>query len=382
MTIAGRTEPVALTVTDAHAHHFGRGLPDLAQSTGDDRWPSLVVDDRSPADGRIMLGHNIFRPVQAELWDVCARVSTLDAMGVGLQLISPTPIMLTYWAEPKLSADFARAVNDSLAADVAASAGRLAGLGTVPLQDVDLAVAELERVVVDLGLVGVEIGTQVGGRELDHPSLVPFWAAAAELDASVFIHPLDGGGNVIRRGGQPYDFGLGMLTDTAMAATALICGGVLDRHPRLRIGLAHGCGTFPWAFPRLHRGTLLSSDPAIFDRFEALAARLWVDSLVFDPEHLRLLVRRFGEGHVMLGTDYPFIPGQIEGAGEFIRSAVDGQVITETVGQAILASNAVDFLERRVAAAPTNGWPRAVTSSAAGHRGIVNDRSRQETGPS
>ena len=367
MTIAGVSGPVAPTLVDAHAHHFGRDLPDLARSTGDPRWPSLVVDD--PLHGQIMLGERVFRPVQAQLWDVGARISTLDAQGVRLQLISPTPIMLTYWADPALSAGFSRAVNASLAADVAAGGSRLAGLGTVPLQDVDLAVTELRRIIVDLGLAGVQIGTQVGGRELDHPSLVPFWAAAAELDAAVFIHPLDGGGNAIRRSGQPYDFGLGMLTDTAMAATALICGGVLDRHPRLRIGLAHGGGTFPWAFPRLHMGTRLSNDPAIFDRFEALAARLWVDSLVFDPEHLRLLVRRFGEGHVMLGTDYPFIPGQIEGAAEFVRSAVDSQAITQTVGEAILGTNAVDFFERQVAGvhvAPTNGWPRSVTSSSAG----------------
>jgi aminocarboxymuconate-semialdehyde decarboxylase len=332
-------------LADVHAHHFGRDLTDWAEITGDPRWPSLRMDDGG--SGRIMLGDEQFRPVKAPLWDLAARIEVLDAHGVAVQVISPTPIMLTYWGGPKPARDFARGVNDSLAADVASSAGRLVGLGTLPLQDVTLAVAELERVMGDLGLAGVEIGTNIAGRELDDPELEPFWAAAADLDASVFTHPLDGGGGAIRRTGQPYDFGLGMLTDTAMAATALICGGVLDRHPRLRVGMSHGCGTFAWAAPRVRIANQLTSNPEIIDRFDDLVTRLWVDTLVFDPEHLRLLVRRFGAGHVMLGTDFPFIPGQIEGAHDFISSATADGVISPVEAEAITTANALDFITRR-----------------------------------
>jgi len=334
------------TVLDVHAHYFPSDLPNWAERTGDPRWPSLVLDQErtDPQTGRIMLGDTPFRAVRAPLWDLDARIAVLDAHSVTLQVVSPTPIMLTYWAEPKPALDFARAVNDSLAAHVAASRGRLAGLGTVPLQDPVLAERELRRLVTELGLAGVEIGTRAADRELDDPELASFFSAAAELDTSLFVHPLDGGGNAIRRGGQPYDFGLGMLTDTAMAATALVCGGVLDRHPGLRIGLAHGCGTLAWAAPRLKLGTRLGERPELYDTFDETISRLWVDTLVFDPEHLRLLVRRFGAEHVMTGTDFPFIPGQLEGARRFVDSAVEIGALDRRQADAILADNVRTFL--------------------------------------
>jgi aminocarboxymuconate-semialdehyde decarboxylase len=303
---------------DVHAHHFARDLPDFAARYGDSRWPYLLIDDVA-GPGRIMLADTVFRHVTPALWDRAARLDALDAAGVGVQLISPVPVMLTYWAEAQAAQDFARAVNDSIAEDVRAASGRLLGLGTVPLQDPDLAVTELRRLVTELGLAGVEIGTHAANRELDDPALAPFWAEVAALDVAVFVHPLDGGGDAIRRRGVPYDFGLGMLTDTAMAAVGLINGGVLDRHPDVRICLAHGCGTFAWAFPRLRLGTHFQGDPSLVERYPELARRLWVDSLVFDPVHVGLLVQRFGADHVMIGTDFPFVPGQLEGARKWVE---------------------------------------------------------------
>jgi aminocarboxymuconate-semialdehyde decarboxylase len=334
------------TVVDVHAHYFPADIADWAERTGDPRWPSLRIDGAPgiAETGRIMLGDAMFRPVRAPLWDPGRRLGELDAAAVELQVISPTPVMLTYWAEPKPALEFARAVNDSLAAHVAAGRGRLDGLGTVPLQDVPLAVAELDRVMTTLGLAGVQIGTHIAGRELDHPGLGPFFEAAADLGAAIFLHPLDGGGNAIRRTGQPYDFGLGMLTDTAMAATALVCGGVLARWPRLRICLAHGCGTFPWAVPRLRMATTLTAGTGLTGRFDQLVRQLWADNLVFDPEHLRLLTQRFGDGHVMVGTDYPFIPGQLENARDFVESAAARDIISTWQAEAMLSVNAHDFI--------------------------------------
>ena len=333
----------AASHVDVHAHYFSRSLPDFARRTGDDRWPRLDTDD-GPV-GRILLGQRLFRTVQPSLWDLPTRLAELDAAGIAVQVISPVPIMLTYWADAAPAGEFTRAINDSIAKEVAGSAGRLRGLGAVPLQDPDAAAAEAHRIGVELQLDGIEIGTNAAGRELDDPDLDPFWAAVADLDLAVFVHPLDGGGDAIRRRGQPFDFGLGMLTDTAMAAIALINGGVLDRYPNLRVALAHGCGTFAFAFPRLRIGSQLTPTPEIAERYEDLTRRLWVDSLVLDPEHMRLLARRFGADHIMLGSDYPFMPGQLTSAPQLVADAVALGAFPADAAQAVLSSNALTFLQ-------------------------------------
>jgi len=330
---------------DIHAHHFSPSLPDLARRTGDERWPRLVTDDGQ--SGRILLGQNLFRTVKSSLWDLPTRLAELDAAGVAVQVISPVPIMLTYWADAALAVKYTRAVNDSIAETVAESGGRLRGFGAVALQDPAAAVQEVRRLATQLQLDGVEIGTHAAGRELDDPELDPFWAEAADLDLPVFVHPLDGGGAAIRRQGQPYDFGLGMLTDTAMAAVGLINGGVLDRYPNLRVVLAHGCGTFAWAFPRLRIGSQMTPTPELAERYADLAKRLWVDSLVFDPEHLRLVARRFGADHIMLGSDFPFIPGVLENAPRFVADAADLGALSAAAASAVLGANALAFLRQR-----------------------------------
>jgi len=329
-----------IPVIDVHAHYFPVGLPDLAPITGDPRWPSLSVDGESA--GRIMRGSHEFRRVRAPLWDVATRLDELDAAGVSSQIISPVPVMLTYWADPKNATVFARAVNESLARDAAESCGRLSLLGTLPLPDVEASIRELDRIVAELGFCGVEIGTTIAGLELDAAELRPFFEAAESLDAAIFVHPIDGGGGSIRRTGRPYDFGLGMLTDTAMAATALVFGGVLEHCPKLRVALAHGCGTFAWSYPRLRMAAQLGG-AADSGRYDELVRSLWVDSLVFDPEHLRILIHRFGDNHVMVGTDHPFVPGQLEGISELMRSAVDDHVVTDAQAQLILGANALAF---------------------------------------
>ena len=331
-------------IVDTHAHFFPRGLK--APSRGmDPRWPDLRPDPHKPTQGGIHQGERLFRRVSSELWDVSDRLRSLDAHGIEQQLISPVPVMLTTWADPAPAQAFARQVNDGITAAAESSGGRLVGLAAVPLQDVDAAIDELERAVTQLGLAGVEIGTRVEDQELDSPALAPFFAAAADLGAAIFVHPMDGGTGSVRRAGQPYDFGLGMLTDTALAATALLTGGVLDRHPDLRIGFAHGCGTLAWAAPRLRLALSIWGTPGRSEAFDDLLRHLWVDTLVLDPAHLPLLVHRFGADHVMVGTDAPFIPEQLTG----LSGLLDGGLkhgLSRTNIDAIARSNGRAFFAR------------------------------------
>ena len=205
---------------------------------------------KGPDLGEVRQGNEVFRVVRRPFWDAAARVAEMDGNGTDVQVISPIPVALCYWGEPSLALQFARAQNDEIAAAAAASAGRLIGLGTVPLQAPDLAISEMQRCMGELGLAGLELGTVVGKWELDNPALRPFVRAAAERGVPLFLHPIDGSG-ALRCSTPLIDFAIGMHTDTALAATALVYGGVLAELPELRICLSHGGGAFPWTHPRL-----------------------------------------------------------------------------------------------------------------------------------
>lgn len=317
---------------DFHAHHFPTGLPDSGAEIGDHCVPRLVVDD----DPRIMLGDAVFRRVRAACFDVSSRVAELDAAGVDRQVISPVPITLVEPADPVVADRFLAAQNDGLAEAAEASAGRLVALAGVPLQDPARAVVELNRASRQ-GMVGVEITACAADRELDDPDLDVFWRAASDLEVPVFVHPAHQR-SAIRRSGQPIEFGLGMLTDTALAASALVFGGVLDRFPTLRVALAHGCGTFPWAYPRLRYMATLADAPAgpLLDR---LVGRLWSDTLVFDPTLLPVLIDRFGADHLLFGTDHPFLPEGLDGPRQVLERA---GLTAEATG--CLGPNAMRFL--------------------------------------
>ena len=332
-------------VVDAHAHFYPLGLSEPGPGS-DPRWPVLRPSSDDPTRGGIHQGDQLFRQVTRELWDVDSRLALMDVHDIEQQLVSPVPVMLTTWADPIPAATFAQQVNDGIAAAVAASGGRLVGLAAVPLQDVDAAIDELERAVTELGLAGVEIGTRIEGQELDAPGLAPFFAAAADLDAAVFVHPMNGGTGAVRRVGQPYDFGLGMLTDTALAAMALLTGGVVDRHPTLRLGFAHGCGTLAWAAPRVELALSIWGEEGRSEAFDDLVRHLWVDTLVLDPAHLPLLVHRFGPDHVMVGTDAPFIPGQLSGISELLAGGLR-HGLGQTDIDAMARSNGRAFFTRR-----------------------------------
>ncbi|MER6415522.1 amidohydrolase family protein [Streptomyces humidus] len=332
-------------VVDVHAHYLPVELRPPAPCADDPRWPHLVIDDDGTA-GSIMRGTEVFRRVKPALWDVPTRLAELDSVGVDRQVISPVPVTLSMWADGKDAAEYLGRQNDLFAEAVTASAGRLRGLGAVPLQDIDAAIAELRRIKHELGLDGVEIGSRIGDLELDAPELRPFFAAAEEAGVPLFVHPTDGA-RATRRADPACMFGVGMLTDTALAATALVFGGVLDDFPGLRVALAHGCGSFAWTYPRTAYGDAMVRGGADSERtahLRSLVERLWVDTLVFDPELLPLVASRFGAGHLMLGTDHPFLRAPLETALATLTEAGDRGILEESQVARILGRNADDFL--------------------------------------
>lgn len=291
------------STVDVHSHVMPVGLPDL-DGAYPFAWPSLAIDgDR----GTIVVGGKPFRPVDARCWSPAHRVEDLDAGGVDIQVVSPVPVTLCHDAPPDGAAVLARAQNDFLAGFVDAAPHRFAAFGAVPLQAPEAAVAELARCVTELGFAGVEIGTVAGDVELSDARLGPFWAAAAELGTTVFVHPA----NLpcaARLAPLDLGFGVGMPCETATAAAGLIVGGVLAAHPGLQILLAHGGGALAWLLPRLDVGwdILPRQQELIPEPPSRYARRFLVDSLTYDAAGLWLAVERFGAEHVLLGTDSPF----------------------------------------------------------------------------
>jgi aminocarboxymuconate-semialdehyde decarboxylase len=259
------------------------------------------------------------RRVWPQLTDVGRRLSDLDAMGIDIQVVGPMP-MHRYWAEPDLAQKLTGTINEAIAAHCAGGAGRLYGIGTLPLQHPGLAVRELERSVSQLGLRGVSVSTNVAGRELADLVFDPVWEAAADLGAVIFIHPW-GCSLGARLSAHYLGNTFGQPAETALALSHLIFGGTLDRYPRLRLLAAHGGGFLPTYAGR--------SDHAWHSRDDARGCarppseylrQIWYDALVYTPQALRHLVEAVGADRVAIGTDYPFDMGVTDPA-ERVRAA-------------------------------------------------------------
>jgi aminocarboxymuconate-semialdehyde decarboxylase len=239
-------------------------------------------------------------------------------------------------------------LNDHIAEVVAAHPRRFIGLGTIPLQAPEFAIREMERCTTELGFPGVQIGTHVGDRNLDHPALFPVFEAAERLRAAVFVHPWDML-SPERMNKYWLPWLVGMPTETTLAICSVIFGGVLERLPRLRIGFAHGGGSFAGTFARIERGFHARPDLAAVDNPHppsAYLTRFYVDSLTHDADALRLLLRLHGAHRVALGSDYPFPLGE-EQPGSLIASMPD---LDEAVRGRLLHGTALEFLNRETGA--------------------------------
>jgi|SRR6266851_3195210 len=322
-------------LVDLHTHAIAPKLPDLNTVTPWEHWPS--VERLSNTQARVLVGNTPYRSIDDRCWSAPRRVDDMDAEGVAVQVVSPTPITFCHDAPIDGAAVLAAAQNDFLAELTSQQPDRFRALGAVPMQESGCAVAELRRCMTELGFLGVEIGTQIGDRELGDPEFDPFFAAAAELGALVFVHPSDITLDPrLARLGVP--FGAGLPSETGIAAAGLLTSGALTRRPKVRLCLAHGGGTLPWLLPRLDQGELIK-DPD-FPREQlpsALARQLYSDSLTYDVESLLLAVRRYGDEHVLLGTDYPFAARESP-AGAVLREPHDQ--LTNECRAAIGAGNA------------------------------------------
>jgi aminocarboxymuconate-semialdehyde decarboxylase len=323
-------------VVDVHTHYVPRGWPALGE--GPD-WPRLRVDGEAHAT--IMVGSTEFRRIGAECWDAVRRLQDMGADDVDSQVVSPTPVFFSYDRDAREALRVARIFND-LALEVCAPAGeRLLPFCQVPLQDPDLAMAELDRCMA-AGHRGVEIGNHVGDRDLDDAGVEAFLTHCAEVGAPVFVHPWDMPGSP-RLDRWMARWLAGMPAETHLSLIALVLGGVFDRVPEtLRICFAHGGGSYAFWSGRFENAWQRRRDlVGVSERPPSeYVGRFSVDSVVFDPAALRLLVDVLGHENVMLGSDYPYPLGE-RPVGRVVREA---GFLDEEQRTAVLGGNAARFL--------------------------------------
>ncbi|MBI4594135.1 MAG: amidohydrolase [Candidatus Rokubacteria bacterium] len=293
---------------DVHSHFFPESYLRLLEQEGGA--VNARIDRTNPKGLSIVVNGAPTPPLSPAYWDLDLRIRAMNRSGVGVQALSLTAPM-TYFAKGELGGRLARAFNEALAQAHTAFPDRFVGCATLPMQDPQQAVTELERAARLPGIRGVYMGTNINGRELSDPAFTPIFERCHEFELPVLLHPL----NTIGSGDRLRSFYLSNLLgnpfDTAIAAAHLVFGGVLDRFPRLQVCLPHAGGALPYLVGRLQHGQKVRVEAR--DRakrpFTAYLRRFTYDTISHSPHILKFLIDSVGPERVMLGSDFCFDMG-------------------------------------------------------------------------
>jgi aminocarboxymuconate-semialdehyde decarboxylase len=324
---------------DMHTHIIPEHLPKFAEKFGYGDFIHLV--HHRPGYANMMKGDVFFREIESNCWDPVERMEEYETHHTQVQVVCTIPVMFSYWAKPKDTLELSRFLNDDLAATVKEHPKRYIGLGTVPMQDTDLAIQELER-CKEIGLVGIQIGSNINNKNLNEPAFFPIFEACQDLGMALFVHPWNMMGfDEIERYWLPWL--VSMPAETSRAICSLIFGGVLERLPNLRCNFAHAGGSFLPTIGRVEHGFNCRPDLVAIDNNvnpRNYLGKFWVDCITHDPVMLQYILDTAGPKKVTLGSDYPFPLGDLE-IGAFIEEM---DLPKETV-EDIFANNTLDWLQ-------------------------------------
>lgn len=323
---------------DFHTHIIPEDIPDFVERFGGGQWP--VLEKTCSCGANIMVEGKLFREVTDQVWSPEKRIEDMDKEGVDIQVLSPIPVTFSYWAKPEEALEFCKIQNDFIADTVKKYPDRFVGLGTVPMQNAEVAIKEMDRCMHVLGLNGIEIGTNINGNNLDDPQFTSFFEMAEKWEVPLFVHPWQTLG-IERMPRHNFMYTVGMPSETALAAASLINSGIMEKFPGLKVCFAHGGGSFPYILPRLDQGWNVWPDLRLTTHPPShYAKKFYFDSLNYDPLNLKYLVDRFGYEKIVMGSDYPFLLREIP-PGKVIDETVQ---ITEEQKKSILGKNALNFL--------------------------------------
>ena len=302
----------------------------------------IHLDHHKPCCARMMKGDKFFREIESNCWEPKDRIIDMSATDVDIQVLSTIPVLFNYWAKPAEGLETSRFFNDHICSCVTNHPDKFIGLGTVPLQDIDMAIKEMERCVKELKMPGIEIGSNINQLNLSDEKFDPFWEAAQDLNCSIFIHPWEMmGENEMMKYWLPWL--VGMPAETARAICSLIFGGVMEKYPNLKFAFAHGGGSFPATVGRVEHGWKVRPDLCAIDNPinpRDYLGKFWVDSLVHDEVSFDVLMKTVGEDKICVGSDYPFPLGEHR-PGELVES----MDIPIEAKQKMMFENAMNWLK-------------------------------------
>jgi aminocarboxymuconate-semialdehyde decarboxylase len=306
---------------DVHTHILPKEIPNWKEKFGYGGF--VTLEHHKPCCARMLKDDGkFFREVEENLWSPDKRIEECDSFAVDVQVLSTVPVMFAYWSRAEDCAETAKFLNDGIADIVQRFPKRFVGLGTVPMQDTQLAIKELAR-CKEIGFAGVQIGSNVNQTNLGEPQFFDFFKACEELSMAVFVHPWEMMGE---REMQKYwlPWLVGMPAETSRAICSLIFSGTLEKCKNLRVCFAHGGGSFPATIGRIEHGFEVRPDLCAADNEcspRSYLGKIWFDSLVHDRSILEYLVNLAGAEKVALGTDYPFPLGELQ-PGKLIESTI------------------------------------------------------------
>lgn len=323
---------------DMHTHILPEKLPNFAEKFGYGDFIYLMHNQDGSAN--MMQGDKFFRRIQPNCWDPAVRIDDYEKFNTQVQVVCTIPVMFSYWAKAQDCKALSEFLNDDLAELSANYPQNYLGLGTLPMQDADLAIKELER-CKEIGLLGVQIGSNINDKNLSEPEFFPIFEAAQELDMAIMIHPWNMMGmESMRKYWLPWL--VGMPAETSRAACSLIFGGVLERLPQLRVCFSHAGGSFLPTLGRVEHGYNCRPDlVAIHNNVNPrqYVGEFWVDSITHDPKLLDYILSMQGSKRVMLGSDYPFPLGDLE-----IGAFIEEMDLAPNVVEDIFANAALEWL--------------------------------------
>jgi aminocarboxymuconate-semialdehyde decarboxylase len=323
---------------DTHTHIIPKHIPDFSKKFGYGEF--ITLDHHTNDRAWMMQGSKRFREITDNCWDAEVRLEEMQGHRADMQVICTIPVMFSYWAKARDGLEVSQFLNDDIATTFALHPGKFVGLATVPMQDTNLAIQELERCMKN-GYRGVQIGSNINNLNLNETQFDEFFAACESLNASILVHPWQMMGQEhMSKYWLPWL--VGMPAEISRAICSMIFGGVFEKYKNLKVCFAHGGGSFLPTISRIEHGWDCRPDLVAIDNPvnpKDYLGKFWVDSHVCDHKMLQYVIDLVGADKVVQGSDYPFPLGEAV-PGELVRTAP----ISNLEKEKIMGSSAKSWL--------------------------------------